>query len=322
MAAMAVGVAGFRDPGPAQLAPAVPPTGEPTPLERRTLLETAFDQARRLSVPVHIDGKGPFEFVVDTGSNRSVVSTEVAKACGLPDEGQAMVNGILSAEPAPLVKVRRMRVGEVVSANLLLPKVLRSRVGADGILGLDMLRNRRIVLGFQDQTFEISPSDIGMQVGRGRNTRLDSPYQPVTVPARFQDGQLVIIDAEAVGRPVTAFLDSGSQVTVGNRAVQAAALAGRPDLAGRLIHSELISATGQKASAEFGVLPGLRLGGLPIAAPLVAFADLHIFDLWDLQSRPTILIGVDTLRRFERVAFDFSRKLITFWPLRRRAGLS
>jgi hypothetical protein len=55
---------------------------------------------------------------------------------------------------------------------------------------------------------------------------------------------------------------------------------------------------------------------LPIEAPLVAFADLHIFDLWDLQARPTVLIGVDTLRRLDRVAFDFGRKLITFWPLR------
>lgn len=316
MAAMAVAVAGFRDPSSGPLAPAVPPADEPTPLERRTLLETAFDQARRLSVPVFLNGRGPFEFVVDTGSNRSVVASEVAEACRLPDAGQAVVHGILSAEPAALVEVRRMRVGQVLSADLKLPKVLRSRVGADGILGLDMLRNRRIVLGFQEQTFEITPADIGMQMGVGRNSRLDSPYQPVTVPARFQSGQLVIIDAEAAGRPVTAFLDSGSQVTVANRAVREAALAGRPDLASRLIHSELISATGQKASAEFGVLPGLRLGGLPIAAPLVAFADLHIFALWDLQARPTILVGVDTLRRFDRVAFDFSRKLITFWPLR------
>ena len=317
MAAMAVAVGGFRDAVPPAPAPAAPPA--PGSGDAGAFLETAFDQARRVGVPVFVNGKGPFDFVVDTGSNVSVVSTEVADACGLPEAGQALVHGILSAEPATLVGVKRLRVGKVVTAGLRLPRVLRSRVGADGILGLDMLHSRRIVLNFQDQTFEISPSDAGVVLGMGVNSRLAAPGQPVTVPARFQDGQLVIIDAEAVGAPVTAFLDSGSQVTVGNRAVRTAALARRPDLAARLIHSELMSATGQRAPAEFGVLPGLRLGGLPIEAPLVAFADLHIFDLWDLQGRPTVLIGVDTLRRFDRVAFDFGRKLITFWPLRGHA---
>lgn len=315
MAALAAAVGGFRDADQ----PAQPAAPTPAAADGNAFLETAFDQARRLAVPVFLNGRGPFEFVVDTGSNVSVVCTEVADVCRLPPAGSALVHGILSAEPAPLVAVSRLRVGSVVTAGLRLPRVLRSRVGADGILGLDMLRSRRIVLGFQAQTFEISPADLGAQLGVDRNSRLSAPNQPVIVPARFHAGQLVIIDAEAVGAGVTAFLDSGSQVTVANRAVKAAALARRPDLAGRLIHSELMSATGQRAPAEFGVLPGLRIGGLPIEAPLVAFADLHIFDLWDLQARPTVLIGVDTLRRFDRVAFDFGRKLITFWPLRGHA---
>lgn len=310
MAALAVAVGGFRAP-----AQASPPDPGPAGGAPRTFLETAFDQARRLAVPVFVNGRGPFDFVVDTGSNVSVVATEVAEACRLPEAGAALVHGILSAEPTTLVAVSRLRVGKVISAGLRLPRASASRIGADGILGLDMLHSRRIVLDFQRQTFEISPSDVGAQLGEARNSRLAAPNQPVTVPARFQDGQLVIIDAEAVGQPVTAFLDSGSQVTVANGAVRAAALARRPELANHLIHSELMSATGQRAPAEFGVLPGLRLGGLPIEAPLVAFANLHIFDLWDLQSRPTVLIGVDTLRRFDRVAFDFGRKLITFWPL-------
>lgn len=280
------------------------------------VLETAFDQAQRLTVPVFLNGKGPFDFVVDTGSNRCVVAAEVADYCRLPEVGQAPVHGILGAEPAVLVKADRVRVGQVVSAGLRMPKALRSRVGADGILGLDMLRGRRIVLDFRHRTFSIEGSNVGAYVEAGPNSRLEARDRPISVPARFQSGQLVIIDAEAAGRKVTAFLDSGSQVTVANQAMRRAVLESYPELAQRLIRSELISATGQRAPADFGRLPGLRLGGLRISAPLVAFADLHIFDLWDLQARPTLLIGVDTLRRFEKVSFDFTRKLITFWPLR------
>jgi hypothetical protein len=304
--------------------PALAQPGEPSPAQatrpvipdRNVVLETAFDHAQRLTVPVFLNGKGPFDFVVDTGSNRCVVCAEVADYCRLPEVGVAPVHGILSAEPATLVKVDRVRVGQVASAGLRMPKVLRSRVGADGILGLDMLHGRRIVLGFQTQTFSIEASNEGPYLETGRNSRIGAPDRPISVPARFQAGQLVIIDAEAVGQGVTAFLDSGSQVTVANQAMRRAVLAARPDLARGLIHSELISATGQRAPADFGQLPGLRLGGVRIDSPLVGFADLHIFDLWDLQNRPTLLVGVDTLRRFEKVAFDFSRKVITFWPLR------
>jgi hypothetical protein len=306
---------------PAFAQPAEPPPAQPTappPVvpDRNVVLETAFDHAQRLTVPVFLNGKGPFDFVVDTGSNRCVVCAEVADYCRLPEVGVAPVHGILSAEPATLVRVDRTRVGQVASAGLRMPKVLRSRVGADGILGLDMLHGRRIVLGFQAQTFSIEVSNEGPYLETGRNSRIASPDRPISVPARFQAGQLVIIDAEAAGQGVTAFLDSGSQVTVANQAMRRAVLAARPDLAQGLIHSQLISATGQRAAADFGQLPGLRLGGVRIDSPLVGFADLHIFDLWDLQNRPTLLIGVDTLRRFEKVAFDFSRKVITFWPLR------
>jgi hypothetical protein len=282
------------------------------------LLETAFDQALRMTVPVHLDGKGPFQFVVDTGANSSVVSTEVAGVCRLPDAGMAPVHGIISAEPAPLVRVGRFRVGGVVTANLKVPVVPQSRLGAAGILGLDMMHDRRLLLGFRDQSFSISPSGTGAQLGRTGGSRIEAPYQPVTVPARYRSGQLVILDGEAAGQPLLAFLDSGSQVTVANRVLRDRAFAARPDLAQHTIRSELISATGQRASAEFARLPDLRLGGQRLESPLVAYADLHNFELWNLVDRPTLLVGVDILRLFDQVGFDFARKLITFWPARRR----
>ena len=40
------------------------------------------------------------------------------------------------------------------------------------------------------------------------------------------------------------------------------------------------------------------------------FAQLHIFDLWKLSSRPAILIGVEVLRHFQDVTLDFGRKVV------------
>ncbi|MDB5423882.1 MAG: hypothetical protein JWQ29_1298 [Phenylobacterium sp.] len=312
--------AGLLGPGPAngqQTGTRLPPATPANSIgDDGALLETAFDTALRMTVPVYVEGKGPFPFVIDTGANRSVVSEEVARFCGLPDAGVAPVHGIIGSQPAHLADVRRMRVGQVVSTGLRLPVLPQSRLGGAGILGVDFLRGRRVTLGFRDQTFEIEPSRSGPQIGRDGGSRIGDPSRPVTVPARFRSGQLIILDAEAVERPVIAFLDSGSQVTVANRALRDLVFAARPDLLPRVIHSQLLSATGQRASAEFAPLPRLRLGGQLLDTPLVAFSDLHIFDLWDLQAQPAILIGVDILRRFDRVACDFGRKQITFWPRR------
>src|SRR4051794_40215139 len=68
------------------------PDGAPSPAEAATLLETAFDQAKRVTVPVAIDGRGPYPFVVDTGANSSVIAAELAQALGAPDAGSAPVH--------------------------------------------------------------------------------------------------------------------------------------------------------------------------------------------------------------------------------------
>lgn len=280
------------------------------------LLETAFDPARRLVVPVWLNGKGPFEFVIDTGANRSVVSREVAMACDLPPAGQAQIHGIVSVETTALVRVVKLRVGDVLNTGMLLPVVPGARLGGQGILGLDAMHGRRVVLGFRDHSFQISASGLGAEVARGLNTRIPARDAPITVPARYRAGQLVILDAVAAGKAITAFLDSGSQVTVGNLNLRALVAAAQPLSGQAVLHSELASATGQRLDAEFAPLADLRLGGQRLGSPLAAFADLHIFSLWDLQTRPTVLIGVDILSRFAQVAFDFGHKTVTFWPLR------
>lgn len=292
-----------------------PPGSAPPALPVDKVLETAFDQARRVEVPVTLDGRGPYYFVIDTGSNRTVVSEEVAKTLNLPPDGTVSVHGILSAELAPVVLVKRIRVSDVVSSNLQAPVEPASKLGADGLLGIDMLKGRSVAIRFRDQTFHIAGSG-GISMGQQTTSRIHSPSAPFTVPARYRSGQLLIVDAFAAGKPITAFLDSGSQVTVANLALRQAALAVDHTLESRLIHSVLISATGQRATAEFGPLPDLRIGGRDVEAPLVAYADLHVFDLWDLRDTPALLMGVDTLRRFDEVAFDFGEKLITFWPSR------
>lgn len=302
-------------PATGTLVPPAKPTGD-----GGARLETAFDQALRMTVPVYLNGAGPFGFVVDTGANRSVVSREIAKAHGLPDAGTTDVHGIAGVEPAELALVRRFRVGSVTSYDLRLPALSRAKLGADGLLGVDVLKSRRIRLDFLDNQFEIVGSSAGgAEIGRDAATRIPDSSEAVRVPAQYRFGQLVIVDAEVGGVRVAAFIDSGSQVTVGNRALRDAVIRVKPEFGVRLAPIPLISATGQTAEGEFAPLPPVRLGGLAVTDILGVFANLHIFDLWKLNDRPAILIGIDVLRHFNDVSLDFGRRQVIFTPMTGRA---
>lgn len=288
-------------------------TAPPAPADAPTLLETAFDEAKRMAVPVTLQGKGPFQFVVDTGANRTVISQELARTLGLSTAGSLPVHGIAGVEPAPMFRISRLQVGGSFAYGVEAPGLPAAKLGADGLLGVDVLRNRRVSLDFRNNRFEIAISNKGASMGEGHDTRLgERGPQIVSVPARYRFGQLVIVGADVAGAPVSAFLDSGAQISVGNLALKEAVLRMRPELAERFVQTPLISATGQTAQGEFAILPALRLGSLRIQRLVAVFADLHIFKLWQLEDRPAILIGVDVLRQFDKVVLDFGRREVIF----------
>ena len=109
---------------------------------------------------------------------------------------------------------------------------------------------------------------------------------------------------------IPAFLDSGAQDTIGNMALRELALTRYPLTPLRAV--SIISVTGQTIPAEFADLPALRFGGVTLSSWPIAFADLHIFRMWDLVHAPAILIGVDVLSRFETVCLDFRRNEVGF----------
>ena len=52
-------------------------------------------------------------------------------------------------------------------------------------------------------------------------------------------------------------------------------------------------------------------GALEVPAA-IAFADAHPFKLFGLDKKPSMLLGMEGLRSFERVSVDFSTKKVTF----------
>ncbi|WP_172448469.1 retroviral-like aspartic protease family protein [Caulobacter mirabilis] len=284
-------------------------------------LRSGIDAVRRMTVEAMINETGPYSFVVDTGANRTVLAAEIADQLGLQSSGQMAVHGIAGVLPAYRVDVRRLDVGEVVSRRVRMPVLPRRYLGADGLLGVDVLARRRATLDFAGQSFHVTgpgAQAVGTRTQSGEGTSLSE----IVVPARQRFGQLTIVDAELGGVPLTAFLDSGAEITVGNSVLRNQVLS-RPGLVGGgLSRIELVSATGQLVAGELAVVPPLRLGGVRLGNLSCVFADLHTFALWQLTDRPAMLIGVDVMRHFDSIELDFSRSKVSFRSRRFNRSLS
>ena len=263
-----------------------------------TSLATIADIYKRMTASVRVNGRGPYQFVVDTGANQSVLASELAAQIGLSTGQLEPLHGVAGVQMAATT-MADLTIGGRVQQNAPLSLLPGAAIGAPGLLGLDRLANQRVTLDFKGRTLRIEASQSAYR----------NPDDRV-VKATKRDGQLTLVDADVAGIPVTAFIDSGAQSTIGNRALHTYAMNLNPNT--RTATTVVLSATGQTVPAEVAELLRLRIGGLVLPSWPVAFADLHTFQLWRLNDKPAILLGVDILSRFEYVSLDFPRGEVRF----------
>jgi predicted aspartyl protease len=95
-------------------------------------------------VPVYIDGKGPFEFLLDTGSTVSSVSEGLASRLHLTKSGStAKVHGVTGSSKVPQATVTRWKLGAAALAPDALSELNLASTsgGVAGLLGSDELRH-------------------------------------------------------------------------------------------------------------------------------------------------------------------------------------
>lgn len=254
---------------------------------------------RRLTVQAKINGQGPYPFLVDTGANASVISSELAAVLDLPISGSASLHGIAGVETVGTVKVQTIAVGRRTRRDLTLSVLPGRFVQAPGVLGLDWLGEQGLVLDFARNQ---------MRVGSIAPT---TDEFSVSVPVKARPSGLHLIDAAVGGSAVLAFIDTGSTTTVGNMALMRQAMRGR-NVTGDWADIQLMSLTGQTLEGRLAALKTLSLGPIRIRDVPVVFGPVHTFEYWDLVHRPAILIGIDILNAFESVALDFTRGQVHF----------
>ena len=309
---MLAGGAGiFAAPALAQEAPQPeePPISE-------AALDVLPNLVTRMAVNVEINGHVGNTFVVDTGANRTAISAELAADLGLPPGPEVLVNGVTAAVRTPTVRVQRLFVGETVFRDLLMPVIPYSRLGVHGLLGVDVLGRFAVTFDVRASQLRLRRRGVGLSYAGG--SRLDDQ---VTIDARQRFGQLTLIQVSADGVPVQAFIDSGSQYSIGNMALFNSVATRRPDINDRRWTVPVIGATGEHVMGELAVLRQIRMGGITLNELPTVFCDLHAFRIWRMEDQPAMLFGADILRLFDSVTVDFPEREVRLGsPTRTRSG--
>ena len=253
----------------------------------------------RLTVEVGVNGTGPYRFVVDSGADTSVIGERLAKALALPAGQPATLHGITETRRVDRVQVASLHLGSTVVHDLELPRLDDYHVGAAGMIGLDALVEQRMVLDFDKRKITIDDGSRPMP-------RMDGE---IVVTARLRRGQLILTQVRANGLPMNAVIDTGSEITIGNLALQRKIARNK-----RIVMSqvELIGVTGAAIKVDIAIVPELRLGSVVLTDVPIAFADVAPFTSFGLQNQPSLLLGTDLMENFRRISLDFHNRKVRF----------
>ncbi|MEI6419422.1 MAG: aspartyl protease family protein [Sphingomonadales bacterium] len=255
---------------------------------------------KRMFIDVKVNDAGPYRFLVDSGADRSVISSGVAGVLALPTTGTARLQSMAGQASVNLAEVDRLVLGRSEVGPLTTPVLAARDMGADGVIGIDALADQRLLLDFVKRTVTVQDSRTKEPLMTGE----------ILVTAKRRKGQLIITEASVRGRGVSAVIDTGSEVTTGNMALRRALFGNRVPAGMQTI--TLVSVTGQTLAAEAILLNDIRVGGVIMNNVAIAFVDAPPFELFGLANTPAIFLGSDLLNSFRRVGLDFRNRKVRF----------
>jgi len=263
------------------------------------------DRARPGVVEVWLNDRGPHRFAIDTAASASVIASDLVDPLELQRGGETDMHTVVGLERVSLVRAGSLRSGALAQVNARLAVgERRGLLGLDGLIGLDLLADHRIVLRFrgrQHANIARSRQDHDSFLGAVRPRVQFAPLRAGS-PIR-----LMTTGVTVRGQHATAIIDSGAQVSLINPALARAAAARPLVLRSAGTANSIQSPTGRAAPAEPMVIDALHFDAVVLDRLAVLMGDFHIFRHLGFSDVPAMLLGVDVLSLFEQVAIDLKR---------------
>lgn len=262
-----------------------------------------IDRSDRMTVQVQVNGSEAVPFIVDTGSERTVIANDLARKLALEAGPKLTLATISGQSQVNSFFIEKLTTAAVNLEGVEAPGLERANLGAYGLLGIDSLEDSRVLLDFKQQKMDVLPSPRG----RGK-TRIENGM--IIVSAKKRAGRMIISTANINGTKIEIILDTGAQSSMANQALKAKL---RPRQL-RIAHIPVTmrSVTGALVPGEYNQIKQIEVGGLTITDLPITFADNYAFKALGLQDKPAILLGMDAMKLFDRVMIDFGNRRVGF----------
>lgn len=277
---------------PPSLDPDVPPA----------LVRTGPTLDDRVTIPIMIGGRGPWNFIIDTGSQRTVIARDLAQRLALPPRANVTIISMTGRSETNTVALPPLGFGGNSIEDIEAPVLEGDHLGGPGLLGLDSLHAKRVTLNFRSGQMEIANSNA--------RRRLSVDPDTIVVEARRRRGQLILLNSDVNGMRVAIMLDTGTHFSIGNLALRDKLVSKKR--APVMMETTLTSVTGGQLTGQVGRIKSVRMGRVNLTEVPVLFADASPFAELGMRDKPALLLGISALRIFDRVAIDFGRGKVDF----------
>jgi predicted aspartyl protease len=256
-------------------------------------------------LPIHVNDRGPFDFILDTGAGTSLVSIDLARELNLKTIGSKHGQTAGGKVAVSLAKVDSIRAGEIKLENVDVGIVDLSQIGGsvgakiDGDLGYNFLKHFRVTIDYRDLVLRLDDPKRIESFVRGAQTevpvRLANPAKP-----------LLLVDVHANGRgPFQFAIDTGTSTTaIAPELVQQLDIRTSP--AG-------IGTTGGGAiDFSAGSLESFHLGGAKIDNLQIVIADFFPMLSAAVGAKLDGIVGYNFLRHY-KVVIDYPNETFTLF---------
>ncbi len=259
-------------------------------------LDSWVDIYGRPTAKVMLNGMGPFQFMVDTGSTTTVIAARHVATLGATERGDVTVVGTTGQAIMPLVNIASLQTGAVTKVGLdvaVLPDT--ELVREDGILGGDVFAGRRLQFNIRNKIVRIEPSKRGF-------------HQHYLGNMRVRNGLLAEISGKVGYVPTKLMLDTGAQDCIANMPLSEALLKRHPRLA-RFEDAEVYGVTGRRIVGQYISLPTVDAHAFSVRDAGCVAVNAPVFDLWGLNDEPAMIVGVSLLARLDSFSIDYGTQM-------------
>ncbi|MEE2691049.1 MAG: aspartyl protease family protein [Pseudomonadota bacterium] len=282
-----------------------------------------FDYGGWFTVSATVNGQGPYDFIIDTGSSHSLVFENLAEQQHFPPSGgpQQTVLGLVSSGKYPTYKVGDIALGAAVLENAVTVILTDWKVderSPQGVIGLDFLKHYRAV--FDGERREL----LLYRAGDAIDPAYEAWDEVSLTASDFsrEAGYLYTLEARLNRASVRFLLDLGAAGTVVNRLGYSRAMQSEVSIkiAPRTTTTPIgrvTDALDNRVRAQSARINKIRTGKINWGAAVVIVHDASIFSDLGVVEEPFGLFGADMFRDRSFV-LDFAAERILVGPKARK----